>query len=147
MKFKRIVVPADMTERNRSAVAVASRLVDREKGKIFLLHVIETIPGFGLDEERDFYRRLEKAASTHLGRLGKPLEDEGLDWAAYVFYGPRTRSIVDESKKLGADLIVIQSHRFDATHGKEGLGTLSYQIGMLSPCSVLLVKHGNESQS
>lgn len=137
--FERIVVPADLTERNREAVAMASRLV-APGGSICLLHVIETIPGLSVDEERDFYDKLEQKASAFLAELGTALEERGVEWAAEVVYGSRARTILDEARKLDADLIVIRSHRIGGEGSAQGFGTLSYQIGILAECPVLLVK-------
>ena len=38
------------------------------------------------------------------------------------------------------DLIVLTSHKVAVDKEGEGWGTLSYQLGILAPCSVLLVK-------
>jgi len=137
--FERIVVPADLTERNREAVAMASRVV-APNGSICLLHVIETIPGLSVDEEREFYEKLEQKASAFLAELGTVLEEQGVEWTAEVVYGSRARTILDEARKLGVDLIVIRSHRLDGESSAQGFGTLSYQIGILAECPVLLVK-------
>lgn len=137
--FERIVVPTDLTERNRDAVVMSSRMVAPE-GAICLLHVIETIPGLSVDQDKDFYEKLEKNASAFLGELGGALSAQGIRWSAEVVYGSRARTILDEAKKLDADLIVIRSHRIDTERMGHGFGTLSYQIGILSECPVLLVK-------
>ena len=86
-----------------SAVAMASRLVSPDGGRVHLLHVIETIPGFSLGEERDFYEKLEKAATKHLRELSKPLAAAGVGFDAEVVYGPRAKSILDEATRLEAD--------------------------------------------
>lgn len=138
--FEKIIVPADLTVRNRAAAEMASRLVSPTRGKVFLLHVIETIPGFTVEEESDFYQRLERAASKHLNELAKPLREKEIEYEVDVVYGPRARTIVEEATRLGADLIVIQSHLIEADGGEEGFGTLSYQIGIFARCPVLLVK-------
>jgi universal stress protein F len=138
--FEKIVVPADLTERNADAVRMAARLVSSRGGKIFLLHVIETIPGFTVEEESDFYHRLERAAAKHLRELAKPLRTEKVDYEVDVVYGPRARTIVEEASRLHADLIVVQSHRVETDRPQEGFGTLSYQVGILARCPVLLVK-------
>jgi nucleotide-binding universal stress UspA family protein len=148
--FRRIIVPADLTARNARAVEMASRLVaprqgeqgpkEASKGRVFLLHVIETIPGFSVEEESNFYKRLEHAASKHLDGLAKPLRDLAIDYEADVVYGPRARTIVGEAARLDADLIVIQSHLVEPGGREEGFGTLSYQVGIFAKCPVLLVK-------
>jgi nucleotide-binding universal stress UspA family protein len=143
--FERIVVPADLTEKNREAVAMASRVAARN-GTVCLLHVIETIPGLGVDEEKEFYEKLEKKASAFLEELGGELSAKKIQWTAEVVYGSRARGILDEAKKLDADLIVIRSHRVDtdtpeaSSEKNQGFGTLSYQIGIFAECPVLLVK-------
>ena len=143
--FARIVVPADLTDRNREAVAMASRVAAPD-GTICLLHVIETIPGVAVDEEKEFYEKLEKKASVFLGELGDTLSAQNIRWSAEVVYGSRAQTILDEAKKLDADLIVIRSHRIDRESAGQsgqsgmGFGTLSYQVGILAECSVLLVK-------
>lgn len=141
--FERIVVPADLTEKNREAVEMASRVAAPD-GKVCLLHVIETIPGVSVDEEKEFYGKLEQKASAFLEKLGSELSAKKISWTAEVVYGSRARAILDEANKLEADLIVIRSHRVDtepsSRQSQHGFGTLSYQIGIFAECPVLLVK-------
>jgi nucleotide-binding universal stress UspA family protein len=138
--FRVVLVPADLTDRNRQAVGMAAKLVDAEEGAIHLLHVIETIPGFTIEEEKGFYDRLERAARGYLAELARPLEALKLRFEAEVVYGPRAKTIVEEAARLGADLIVIQSHRVDPGRREESFGTLSYQVGIFARCPVLLMK-------
>ena len=119
---------------------MAAKLSTPSEGTIHLLHVIETIPGFSVDEEPEFYGRLEKRASQHLKSLAAPLRERGVQVEADVIYGSRAKTILDETKRIGADLVVIQSHRIDGERRGEGLGTLSHQVGLFAPCPVLLVK-------
>jgi nucleotide-binding universal stress UspA family protein len=109
------------------------------QGKIHLLHVIETIPGLSVEDEPEFYGRLEKRAAEHLASLSAPLRDKASDFEADVIYGPRAKGILDEAERIGADLVVIQSHRVGGERG-HGLGTLSHQVGLFAPCPVLLVR-------
>jgi nucleotide-binding universal stress UspA family protein len=138
--FQRIVVPVDLSDRNRRACDMASRLVGPADGAVYLVHVIEPIPGLTFEEERPFYRRLESTATDHLAALARPLRERGVAVREEVVYGRRLRTILDEAEKVDADLIVVQSHRVEPDRAGEGLGTLSYQIGALARCPVLLVK-------
>jgi nucleotide-binding universal stress UspA family protein len=138
--FRTIVVPVDMTDRNRPAVEMAARLSAPSQGTVHILHVIETIPGFSVEEEPEFYGRLEKSAARHLEALSAPLRERGIDVKANVIYGPRAKTIIEETRKMGADLLVMQSHRIDGERRGEGLGTLSHQVGLFAPCPVLLVR-------
>jgi nucleotide-binding universal stress UspA family protein len=138
--FRTIVVPVDLTDRNASAVAMAAKLSTPSEGTIHLLHVIETIPGFSVEDEPDFYRRLEKRATEHLESLSAPLRERGIRFEADVIYGPRAKTVLEEASRIGADLLVMQSHRIDPERRGNGLGTLSHQVGLFAPCSVLLVR-------
>ena len=138
--FRTIVVPVDLTDRNRPAVEMAAKLSTPSQGTIHLLHVIETIPGFSVEEEPEFYGRLEKRATEHLDSLSAPLSERGIRFEADVIYGARAKTILEEVIRIGADLLVIQSHRIDGERRGEGLGTLSHQVGLFAPCPVLLVR-------
>ncbi|MGH9392037.1 MAG: universal stress protein [Vicinamibacteria bacterium] len=138
--FRTIVVPVDLTDRNRPSVEMAAKLSTPTEGTIHLLHVIETIPGLSIEEEPEFYGRLEKRATAHLEALSAPFRARGIRFEADVIYGPRAKSILEETERIGADLLVIQSHRIDGERRGEGLGTLSHQVGLFAPCPVLLVR-------
>lgn len=137
--FRRIMVPADLTERNRFAVDVAAGLAEQSGGVVFLLHVIEPIPGFVFEEDRDFYQKLEVAAEEHLERLGERLETGGIQWEAQVIYGSRASEIVRRAVEVEADLIVVKSHRVNLEKPTDW-DSLSHQLGIFSQCPVLLIK-------
>jgi nucleotide-binding universal stress UspA family protein len=138
--FRTIVVPVDLSDRNRPALDMAVKLLAPAEGTIHLLHVIETVPGFSVEEEPEFYGRLEKRASEHLEALAATLRGRGVRVAAEVIHGSRARTILEETRKIGADLLVIQSHRLDGERKGEGLGTLSHQVSLFASCPVLLVR-------
>ncbi len=58
--FRRILVPVDLTEKNRSAVEAAAEQARASSAPITLLHVIETIQGATYEEFESFY-------ATHRG--------------------------------------------------------------------------------
>ncbi len=138
--FRTIVVPVDLTDRNQPAVEMAAKLSTQSQGTIHLLHVIETISGFSVEEEPEFYGRLEKRAAKHLEALSAPLRESGIRVESEVIYGRRAKTILEEAGKIGADLLVIQSHRIDGERRGEGLATLSHQVGLFALCPVLLVR-------
>lgn len=138
--FGTILVPVDLSEQNDAPIAFASRFARTEDGVVHLLHVIETIPGLELEEERAFYHRLERNARRYLDKLGKSLDEKTARWEANVVYGSRAATILAEAERLSADLLVMRSHRLDRDELRDGFGTLSYQVGILASCPVLLVK-------
>jgi nucleotide-binding universal stress UspA family protein len=138
--FTKILVPVDLTDTHQQAIEIAAQLASERGGEVTLLHVVEVIPGLWVDEERDFYDRLETAARDHLARLGRQLEERNVTRREEIIFGNRAEEIVRYAMEMGADLIVLKSHRIDLKNPGAGWGTLSYKISILSQCPVLLVK-------
>lgn len=136
--FLKILVPVDLTDKNRLAVEQARDLLETG-GEILLLHVIETIDDVPFEELEDFYHRLETRAQDGLGKLAELAGDEG-SVRRQVVYGKRVREIVDCAAEEAVDLIVLSSHPVGPEHAAEGWATLSYQVAILARCPVLLVK-------
>jgi universal stress protein A len=138
--FKKILVPVDLSDTHQQAIEIAARLADESDGQVTLLHVVEVIPGLWVEEERDFYDRIETAARDHLSRFGRQLEAMHVPRREEIIFGNRAEEIVRYAMEMGIDLIVLSSHRIDLKNPGAGWGTLSYKIGILSQCPVLLVK-------
>jgi nucleotide-binding universal stress UspA family protein len=138
--FKTILLPVDLTDRHQRVIGVAAELAAQSGGEVTLLHVIETIAGASMEEEKGFYGRLERAARSHFDRLGKQLGESNVSWRAVVRYGNRARESVGYAAEAGADLIILTAPRLDPANPGEGWGSMSYKIGLLSQCPVLLVK-------
>jgi len=139
--FRKILVPVDFTPRSGRAVAAAARLARSSGGETILLHVIERIDTAGGQRVLEaFYRKLEKSARGRLGDLLGEVQKKGLDARAEVVYGRRVDEILRFAERNGIDLIVMSSHKLPVRHGAENWGTISYKIGILSRCPVMLVK-------
>lgn len=138
--FKNILVPVDLAERHAQALEVAANLAGQAGGRVTLLHVIEVIAGVAMDEEKDFYRRLETAARKHLDRLGQQLAAKKISWQGVTSYGHRGPEVVKHAQDNGSDLIVLTAPRIEPQSPATGWGSLSYKIGFFAPCPVLLVR-------
>jgi nucleotide-binding universal stress UspA family protein len=138
--FKKILLPVDLTDRHGPALDVAGELAARGGGEVTLLHVIETIAGLPPDSDRAFYGGLERTARGHLDRLGKRLGERGLPCRLEVRYGHRAQECARYAEETGADLVVLTAPRFDPAAPAAGWGSMSYRIGILCRCPVLLVK-------
>jgi nucleotide-binding universal stress UspA family protein len=138
--FKKILVPMDLTATHERTVGIAAELAKPSHGKVTLLHVVELIEEVPLSEDREFYGRLENKARIHLEPFMSRLEELGVSARALVSYGNRATEVLRAAQEMEADLIVLTSHRIDPERLGAGWGTLSYKIGILSPCPVLLVK-------
>jgi universal stress protein A len=138
--FRRILVPVDFTPRSRRAVGVAARLAANAKASTTLLHVIERIDADAGGSLSGFYRKLERHARRKMAELLEEFPKRGLDARAEVLYGNRVNEILRFAEEVGADLIVMSSHKLPLRRGGENWGTISYKVGILSRCPVLLVK-------
>jgi nucleotide-binding universal stress UspA family protein len=138
--FKRILVPVDLSEKSSEAVDVASRLAATNQGHIVLLHVIETIEHLDFDDLRVFYTKLEDRATAGLDRLTNQVSLAGVPAQAETVYGKRAKSIVEFAANHRVDLIVLNSHRVEPDQTGYGFATISYQVAVLAPCPVLLLK-------
>ena len=137
--FKKILLPLDVTEKHEQALNAAADLCG-PGGELTLLHVIEVISGLTMEEEKDFYQRLEKTARAHLSKIGEQLKPRNLPWRAEVLYGHREAEVVRFARESGTSLIILTAPRFDPQNLTASLGSLSYKISLFAPCPVLLVK-------
>jgi nucleotide-binding universal stress UspA family protein len=137
--FKKIVVPLDLTDRHQPALDIAAELTRQCGGAVTLLHVIEVIPGLSMEEEKSFYNRLERAARSHLKRIADVLAQRQITCRQEILYGNRAREITRYGVKTGADLIVLTAPWIEPDN-PTGWGSLSYKVGILARCPVLLVK-------
>jgi universal stress protein A len=138
--FKKILVPVDLSDMHQQALDIAARLARESDGEVILLHVVEVMAGLWEEEEREFYERIERSARDHLARMGRNLEEQGVPRHEEVIFGDRAREIVRYAMEREVDLIVLTSHRIDLQNPTAGWGTVSYKVGILSQCPVLLVK-------
>lgn len=138
--FKRILLPIDLSDKHAKAVELAANLAGQNGGEVVLIHVVELIAGLPIEEERAFYQRLEKTAHAHLEKLGERFKQRSVAWRARVFVGNRVPEIIRHAEEMKADLVVLTSPPVDPNNLLAGMGSMSYKIGLFSPCPVLLVK-------
>jgi nucleotide-binding universal stress UspA family protein len=138
--FRRILVPVDFSRKTLSAVRTAGRLAQSLGAEVTLLHVIERID----DDSRalqKFYRQLEENARHNMRPLVEELGRKKVPVKSEILYGNRVAEIVRFAEDSRTDLIVMSSHKLPLRRPTvESWGTISYKVGILSRCPVLLVK-------
>lgn len=139
-RFQHVLVPTDLTERAEGALQLAHHLTVSDGVRLTLLHVIETIDGVPFDELRRFYERLEDNARVAMIQLADRVSDGVVQAEFAVAYGRRAEEIVAFATAHKVDLIVLASHRVKPSGVSRDWGTISYQVGILAQCPVLLVK-------
>jgi nucleotide-binding universal stress UspA family protein len=138
--FRRIVVPVDLSSKSLRAVRAAARVASDGRAEIALLHVIERLSDDDSGALRPFYRKLESAARERMKKLLVPFAGRRLSVRAEVLYGKPAVEILRFAQVHRADLIVMSSHRLAMRRSAQNWGTISYKVGILSRCPVLLVK-------
>jgi universal stress protein A len=138
--FRRILVPTDLTDRTVKALDLAMQLAAGGPSRVTLLHVVETVRGLGFGELKSFYQKLEAKSEAKMATLARRAATKGIAVKAEVAYGPRAETIIKVATARHADLIVLASHRVSPSMVGRDWGTISYKVGILAQCPVLLVK-------
>lgn len=138
--FKHILVPVDLTDRCQKAMEIAVDMATKDDGKITLLHIIETIGDADSEDFRKFFRQIGNRADKQMSRMLEEYRREGMVMEKQVLYGKRVHEILHFAEHNWVDLIIMSSHKLDMENAGEGWGTISYKVGILSHCPVMLVK-------
>jgi len=139
-RFRHILVPTDLTERTEKALELARQLASRAGGHVTLIHVTETIPGLSPKDVKPFYERIERRARKGMEALTRRAGEDGPAPARVIVRGRRAEEIVNYAAANDVDLIVLASHRVNPSLVDRDWGTISYKVGILAQCPVLLVK-------
>ena len=100
--------------------------------------MIERVDGGEPAALSGFYKALETSARRKMKGLLSSLEKVPVK--AEIRYGNRVVEILRCVSEKKIDLVVMSSHRLPLRHPGKNWGTISYKIGILSQCPVLLVK-------
>ena len=138
--FKHILVPTDLTDRSVHALEVAVGIASLGACQVTLLHVIETIEDSEREQFEDFYRKLERRAERIMDRMAQPFRSDTFTILREITFGKRVREIVRFAHARDIDLIILTSHAVSTEDSTQGWGTISYKVGILSHCPVMLVK-------
>ena len=137
---RHLLIPTDLSDKADRAADTAHDLIGPGPTRVTLLHVIETIPGASYEDFESFYRELETRTESRLAALAARLETWGFAVDQSIVYGEPAEEIVRFAMDQRVDLIIMTSHRIDPSQPGRGWSTLSYRVGVLAPCPVLLVK-------
>lgn len=142
-RFRNILIPVDFTKKNRTALDIVFEVAVDNHATVSLLHVIESID-VGDDqpdpEVEEFYGRLTDRAAAELDAMSQRFREAGIDVQAKTRFGQRAVEIVRYAREHNTDLIVMRSHALDPSQPDRNAVTLSYQVSLMCPCPILLVK-------
>jgi nucleotide-binding universal stress UspA family protein len=139
--FKNILVPTDLTDKSIKALEIAAAMAKNENCRITLLHVVEIIDDDGGEEEfKEFYNRLADRAVKKMSGLANKYSNDKIDIHTEIIYGKRVPEIVKYASAKDIDLIILSSHKLENIESMDGWATISYRVGILAPCPVMMVK-------
>jgi nucleotide-binding universal stress UspA family protein len=138
--FTHLLVPIDLSARHGQALRIALELARHHGARVTLLHVIQRLADTEPGELRDFYRRLAGTSQRRLERAARRFVRAGLAVRTEVRIGEPAVDIVRMARSRKADLIVMTSHAVEPRRPGGGWGTVSYKVGALCRCPILLVK-------
>lgn len=136
--YKRILMPVDLADKHQSAIEAALGLARQNDAEVVLLHVIQTIEGVPEDDE--LYDKLEAASREHLRVFSERFERAGVRSRWEIAFGADSAEILRYAEEQHVDLIVLTSPKFDPQSPRTAAGSLSWKIGVVSACPVLLIK-------
>jgi len=140
--YKTILLPLALDQGHGSRSMEIARRLRAEGGKIIAVHVLDKIPSFASyymspDNEKmpsDIEKEIHAAAIKGIAeRIGPEKDVE-----AVVLSGHPGRTITDYAEKIGADCIIVGSHRPEMKDFF--LGSTAARIMRYAPCSVHVLR-------
>jgi nucleotide-binding universal stress UspA family protein len=102
--------------------------------------VVQIIEGDDQEEFGEFYNRLRARAEKKMADIAGRYDNRNWSIDSRILIGKRVNEIVRFAYAHAIDLIILASHRIDKIETINGWATISYRVGILSHCPVLMVK-------
>jgi universal stress protein A len=140
MSLKNIVLAVELSKNEQPLIKKALDYAARFKAKITLIHAIEHIisygASYGVAVGFEIEEALLKNATTLMRKLGKKMDISEKNQV--VMFGSAKYVILEEAKKIKADLIIVGSHgRHDL---QLILGSTANAILHNAKCDVLAIR-------
>ena len=141
--MKNILVTIDFKSNEQLLIDKAFQLAEKFNSKIWLIHVAAPDPDFvgykaGPQSTRDNRASVIRKEHNLLQEYSKTLKNKGIKVEALLVQGTTIATIMEEAKKLNADLIVAGHYEHSFLY-KAFLGSVSSKIVNESKIPVLIV--------
>lgn len=109
--YKKLLVPVEpsQVEKHRLALEMAEHLAEEQGADITILTVIEPVPGYFAQGEN--LPDIQKQAADRTLNLLREIADHREDIHVKVLHGHPATQILTYAEEIGADCIVVASHR------------------------------------
>ncbi|MDR9457939.1 MAG: universal stress protein [Salegentibacter sp.] len=114
--FKNILVAVDFNDTIGELMGYAESIAEKFGSKIWVVHVAEPSPEFTGYEVGPQYIRDVKADEfreehRQLQAISKLFVDQNIESEALLIQGSTVQTIIEEVKKLNADLLIVGTHK------------------------------------
>jgi universal stress protein A len=139
-EYRHLLVPLDFTARNDLTLDAAHDMAAKSKAQVTLIHVVEPVGEVEDEELEAFTQNLSDEAAQKLRQRAERFSDLGINVVCENRLGKRTVEIVSYAASEDVDLILLNSHIITRESQEKPAFSLSYQVALLAPCAVLLLK-------
>lgn len=141
--YKQILVPVDLNDKGFSDKAL-ELAVWHAKHSNAQVHLLNVLPGIHMSMvatyfPKDAAEKMKNDVENQLKQFAVQHIPEEVVYKAHVAEGKAYATILDYAEKLGADLIVMPSHKRSKLD-KVVLGSVASKVVQNSPINVLVVK-------
>lgn len=141
--MKKIIAAIDLTDISEMITNQVGQLATKFDSEVWLIHVAEPEPDFvGHDVDtgvmRDQIAKHFHHEHSQLQLLAEQLRGHGVKARALLIQGSTAETLVEQVKKLDADLLVIGKNRHGLIH-RLLLGSNCKDIARLSPVPTLII--------
>lgn len=135
------MVPVDGSHASLQAVALACDIAKKNKGKVFVVNVIEVERTLPLDAQMETE---EAEGDTILGRAEEIAKKAGFKADGEILHAREASpAIVDEAIERGVDLIILGTE-YRQPFGQFELGKVVQYVLKSAPCEVWVCRHKTE---
>jgi nucleotide-binding universal stress UspA family protein len=141
--YKQILVPVDLNDKGFSDKAV-KLAVWHAKNSNAEIHLLNVLPGIHMSMVASYFpkdaaNQMKQDVKRQLKEFADKYIDDEVIYKVHVAEGKTYSTILDHAEKLGADLIVMPSHKRSKID-KVVLGSVASKVVQNSPINVLVVK-------
>ncbi|WP_070963177.1 universal stress protein [Vibrio sonorensis] len=141
--YKQILVPVDLNEKGFSHKAV-ELAVWHAKHSNAEVHLLNVLPGIHMSMvatyfPKDAANKMKQDVASQLKQFANEHISEDVVYKVHVAEGKPYATILDFADKLGADLIIMPSHKRSKID-KVVLGSVASKVVQNSPVNVMVVK-------
>lgn len=136
--FRSILVPVDGSHASMQAVALACTVAKKNKGAVYVVHVIEVERSLPLTAEVE---SAEEEGDEFLTEAEKVAEEQGFEVEGAILHAREAGPvIVEEARERNADLIIMGTE-YQQPFGEFQLGSVVQYVLKNAPCDVWVCRH------